>query len=67
MNDLESGIIGYDHATGSYTRDTVNEGLPSNTISWIVYDIEDMIWITTNAGLCKFNIHTKKFINYSGS
>ncbi|UII27142.1 response regulator [Fulvivirga maritima] len=43
------------------------DGLPSNTTFSIIESKPDMYWITTNKGLCQFNLKDNSFTNYTGA
>ena len=50
-----------------YTIYDKSDGLPSNTVYDMVNDQEGMMWIGTDAGLCKFDgIHFKIFTTDDG-
>ena len=41
-----------------------NEGLPNNVVYSVLPDNEGNLWLSTNRGICKFNIKTHKVRNY---
>ena len=43
---------------------SVKDGLPSNIIDYITEDASGNLWITTDKGLCVFNVESKSFKNY---
>lgn len=48
-----------------YTRITTQDGLPSNTITGILEDDFQNLWITTDKGLCKYNPQLKAIKTYN--
>ena len=48
----------------SFEQYSVKEGLPSNIINYITEDVSGNLWITTDKGLCVFNVESKSFKNY---
>lgn len=61
------GINKYDRAKNNFTRYTIDNGLPSNVVYNIIHDDKGNLWISSNKGLSKFNISTKKFRNFNRS
>jgi len=63
------GLCKYDKKTKKFTRYYNNannkNSLPNNTIYTIVKDKKNNLWIGTNYGLCKFDLTTLTFTNYS--
>ncbi len=64
-----NGVMRYDSKEierFSYHPENEN-GLPSNTITSIVVDHENTIWVSTIQGLCRFNHSTQQFnrVNYT--
>lgn len=51
---------------GDYWFETFNDsdGLPSGVVKTIVEDDEGMLWLTTNAGITRFNPASKALTNY---
>lgn len=45
----------------------VEDGLPSNNIASITYDSSDNMWVSTNLGLAKFDLHTETFTPFRTS
>jgi class 3 adenylate cyclase/predicted metal-dependent HD superfamily phosphohydrolase len=43
---------------------TVENGLPNNVIYGILKDNNNNLWMSTNKGVCKFNIQTEETVNY---
>jgi signal transduction histidine kinase/ligand-binding sensor domain-containing protein/DNA-binding response OmpR family regulator len=48
----------------SFEYYSVKDGLPSNIINYITEDASGNLWITTDKGLCVFNVESKLFKNY---
>nr|WP_295870299.1 two-component regulator propeller domain-containing protein [uncultured Chitinophaga sp.] len=61
------GLLRFDRQTGAYTRYTMTEGLPSNSILRMLEDNNGNIWISTFNGLSKFDPVKKTFRNFSAS
>lgn len=49
---------------GKETRFTETTGLPNNSINAIAFDENDVLWISTNNGICKMDPLTKEIRNY---
>jgi ligand-binding sensor domain-containing protein/signal transduction histidine kinase len=66
-----SGLDLFNRATNTFTHFTTDQGLPDNTIVGIVEDNQHNLWISTNNGISKATISSKKekieisFRNYS--
>ncbi|MGE0103668.1 MAG: two-component regulator propeller domain-containing protein [Blastocatellales bacterium] len=60
----EGGLNLFDRQTGSFTRFTVREGLPNDTINNILEDDQGNLWLATNKGLSRFDPRTRTFRNY---
>jgi two-component system, sensor histidine kinase and response regulator len=58
------GLNRFDTKTGIFQDYTEKDGLPNNVIYGILEDGYGNLWISTNAGLAKFNPETEKFNNY---
>ena len=54
----------FDEATRSFRRFTTKDGLSNDFICAILEDDEQNLWISTNNGLTKLNIETKKCYKY---
>ncbi|WP_240975907.1 hybrid sensor histidine kinase/response regulator [Chitinophaga fulva] len=61
------GLLRFNRQTGAYTRYTMTEGLPSNSILRMLEDNKGNIWISTFNGLSKFDPVKKTFRNFSAS
>jgi ligand-binding sensor domain-containing protein/two-component sensor histidine kinase len=44
---------------------TTANGLPSNTVHDILLDDSGILWLATQAGLCKFDLATKQIVTYT--
>ncbi|MBD5780258.1 response regulator [Pelagicoccus sp. NFK12] len=65
----EVGLISFDPDAQRYTRYSVSDGLPNNSIKSISEDSRGNLWITTNQGLSQFvdgvSVPARpRFINY---
>lgn len=43
----------------------IKEGLPSGMINKVLEDAQGRIWVSTNEGISFFDVHKKKFTNYT--
>ncbi|MDJ1481655.1 two-component regulator propeller domain-containing protein [Cytophagaceae bacterium YF14B1] len=53
------GLNKFDPHTNSFSRYSIQNGLPSNAVMDIQEDTRGNLWISTKKGLCKFNPVTK--------
>jgi signal transduction histidine kinase len=58
------GLNLFDPSTQKFTRYTMTNGLPSNSIYCILEDNEKNLWLATHNGISKFNPDLKTFENY---
>ena len=58
------GLNQFVRSTNKFRNFTVKDGLPSNVIYGILPDKRGNIWLSTNHGLCKFNLKTFECTNY---
>lgn len=61
---LGSGLDQLDVRTGKFTNYSTNDGLPGNSITSILVDSENDLWLATDKGLAKFNPKTKEVISF---
>jgi signal transduction histidine kinase/ligand-binding sensor domain-containing protein len=54
-------------ATGKFECFTDKDGLPNNVIYGVLSDNNGNLWLSTNKGLCRFNIATKECKNFYAS
>jgi signal transduction histidine kinase/ligand-binding sensor domain-containing protein len=59
-----TGLNRLDAASGQASHYTVADGLPNNTVYAILEDEEGRLWMSTNAGLSRFDPETETFRNY---
>jgi signal transduction histidine kinase/ligand-binding sensor domain-containing protein len=59
---IGSGIDKLDLATGKFTNYTTKDGLPGNSVTSILVDDVNNLWLATDNGLAKFNPKTKEVI-----
>lgn len=52
------GLNRYDEATGQFIWYTEKDGLPSNTVFKAIEDDQGFLWLSTDAGLCRFDPET---------
>ncbi|NQU88102.1 MAG: hypothetical protein HQ541_20330, partial [Mariniphaga sp.] len=55
----QSGLNRFNPETGTFTRFYEKDGLPSNVVRGLVFDKNGILWVTTAAGICKFDIKKK--------
>lgn len=61
------GLNRLDKRTGKITRYTTRHGLPNNVVYGILPDEKNNLWLSTNEGLSRFNLTTKRFRNFDVS
>ena len=61
---IGDGLFMYDLKNGQEKRYTVNEGLSHSFIYGVIVDKDDLIWITSEDGLDRFNMTDESFRNY---
>ncbi|SDE83915.1 Signal transduction histidine kinase [Dyadobacter soli] len=59
------GLALYDPKTQKFVTFGVNEGLASGMINKVLEDAQGRIWVSTNDGISYFDLHKKKFTNYT--
>jgi len=59
-----SGLNKYNRETETFTRYSVEDGLPSNLICAILEDDQENLWISTGKGISKFNSENNSFKNF---
>jgi two-component system, sensor histidine kinase ChiS len=62
-----TGIDKLDRATGKFSNYSVKDGLPGNTVTAILADSEDNLWLATNNGLAKFDTKTLRVTSFDRS
>lgn len=63
----EDGLIMYNSLKKELVRYSEQTGLANNTVYAILSDLLGNIWMSTNKGLSKLDVKTKKFYNYNAS
>ncbi len=61
------GLYWYHPDSGTFTRYTDNQGLPSSNVQAILEDDTGRLWISTKNGLSRFDPQTETFRNYDVS
>ncbi|GGK48066.1 MULTISPECIES: hybrid sensor histidine kinase/response regulator transcription factor [Flavobacteriaceae] len=61
------GLYFYDTETNKTTKYGIAEGLPNEVIYGILPDENNNIWISTNYGISRFDLHLKTFKNFDES
>jgi len=56
---MATGMDKLERATGKFTNYSTKDGLPGNSVSSILFDDNNDLWIATDKGLAKFNPKTK--------
>ncbi len=68
VGSLGAGLFKYDKVKDSVLSTyTIENGLPNNTINTISQDDAGYLWISTNAGISRFDPVKERFSNYSTS
>ncbi len=62
-----SGLIHYRSNTKKLTKYGAIQGLPNEVVYGVLQDDNGYLWISTNQGVSRFNIATKKFKNFTKS
>ena len=58
------GLHCIDKSTGKTSLITTLDGMPDNMITGIVEDRENILWISTGNGLCRYDPETKECMNF---
>ena len=61
------GLYRYNRQSGTFTRYTESQGLPSSTIRCILEDRVGRLWLSTQKGISRFDPQTETFRNYDVS
>ena len=61
----QNGLNKFDRASGTFSHYSVNDGLPTNSVSCILEDQFGRLWMSTNRGISRFDPVAKRFANYS--
>lgn len=62
FGSLASGIDKLDPLSGKFTNYSIKDGLPGNSVSSILVDSLNNLWLATDKGLAKFNPETKEVV-----
>ncbi len=62
-----NGMYSFNPETNIFQHYTTNDGLPGNTVFGIIETDNNILWMSTNDGLTKFDPKLKKFLNYNYS
>ncbi|MEZ4824872.1 MAG: two-component regulator propeller domain-containing protein [Bacteroidia bacterium] len=60
-----AGLLHYHISTGNYEHYRISDGLPNNMVYGILEDSNHHLWMSTNRGISRMNIHTRTFTNYT--
>jgi ligand-binding sensor domain-containing protein/GAF domain-containing protein/two-component sensor histidine kinase len=60
------GLNRLDRATGKFSRYSINDGLPNNTV-YCIQEAAGRLWLSTNNGLSRFDPMTRAFRNFDES
>ena len=61
---IATGIDKYDCTTGKFTNYSTKDGLPGNSVSSILTDSLNNLWLATDNGLVKFNPQTEEIVAF---
>jgi len=61
------GLYRFNRQSGSFTRYTESQGLPSSSIQGILEDKAGRLWLSTKKGISRFDRQTETFRNYDVS
>ena len=61
------GLYRYNRQSGTFTRYTESQGLPSSAIQGILEDKVGRLWLSTKNGISRFDPQTETFRNYDVS
>ena len=67
VGTMSNGFFNLNKETGQLKLFSREEGLPSNTVYGIVEGKKGELWLSTNNGLCSFNIENTSFKHYNQS
>lgn len=59
------GLCVYNAKKNIFKRYTDKDGLSNNTINAILVDNNQNVWVSTNAGISKYDVGLNKFFNYN--
>jgi signal transduction histidine kinase/ligand-binding sensor domain-containing protein len=59
---IGSGIDKLELATGKFTNYSTKDGFPGNSVTSILVDDQNNLWLATDKGLVKFNPETKEVV-----
>jgi signal transduction histidine kinase/ligand-binding sensor domain-containing protein/DNA-binding response OmpR family regulator len=58
------GLNRFEIDSGTFTHFTERDGLPNNVVYGILPDTSGGLWLSTNKGLSRFDLATRRFRNY---
>lgn len=59
---IASGLDRFDPVSGQFTNYSIKDGLPGNSVTSILVDNRNNLWLGTDKGLVKFNPKTNKMV-----
>jgi signal transduction histidine kinase len=65
LGTQSGGLVNLNLKEKSITRFTIENGLPNNTINAILKEDNNILWLSTNHGISRFDIEAKLFASYS--
>jgi ligand-binding sensor domain-containing protein/class 3 adenylate cyclase/predicted metal-dependent HD superfamily phosphohydrolase len=65
LGSAGDGIVYWNEKTKKHAIFNKKDGLPNNVVYSIISDKQNNLWISTNKGLAKFNLKSKKSLNFS--
>ncbi len=60
LGTMGGGLVCFDPKTGMYKNYTVEDGLSNNCIKSVIEDDYSNLWLSTNNGITRFNLKTRK-------
>ena len=64
LGTSSGGINLFNRNTEQFSYVTTREGLPSNNITALYFQVPNILWVASSQGLCKVNIETKRVYHY---
>ncbi len=65
LGTFGSGLVYWNEATKEIKSYTRKNGLPNNVVYSVLPDEKHNLWLSTNKGICRFNLVTKTTTNYT--
>jgi ligand-binding sensor domain-containing protein/class 3 adenylate cyclase/predicted metal-dependent HD superfamily phosphohydrolase len=65
LGTFGSGLMCWNEKTKKLKRFTRHDGLPNNVVYSVLLGKDMNLWMSTNKGICRFNVRKNKFTNYT--